>query len=151
MNILLAVDGSEFSDAAIQNLILTRPTDAQVRVIHVIEPFPVIESWVYTPDWDKMLEEQRKDAEAFVAEAAQQLREAKFTVTTSLEQGNPQAVIIDTAAKWPADLIVMGSHGRRGLERFLLGSVSDGIARHAPCSVLIVRKRSPAQVAGAAP
>jgi nucleotide-binding universal stress UspA family protein len=141
MNILAAVDGSEFSDAAIQNLILTRPTDAQVRIIHVIEPFPVIESWVYTPDWNKMLEEQRKDAEAFVAQAARTLREAKFSVTTSIEHGNPQSVIVDTAAKWPADLIVMGSHGRRGLERFLMGSVSDGVARHAPCSVLIVRKR----------
>jgi nucleotide-binding universal stress UspA family protein len=144
MNILVAVDGSEFSDAAIQDLILTRPTDAQVRVIHVIEPFPVIETWVYTPDWDKMLAEQRKDAEAFVAEAAQTLREAKFKVTTSIEQGTPQSVIVDEAAKWPADLIVMGSHGRKGLERFLLGSVSEGIARHAPCSVLIVRKRPPA-------
>lgn len=141
MNILVAVDGSEFSDAAVQNLIRTRPADAQVRVLHVIEPFPVVESWVYTPDWNKMLDEQRKDAEAFVAEAAQTLRDAKFTVTTSIESGNAQSVIIDTAAKWPADLIVMGSHGRRGLERFLMGSVSAGVARHAPCSVLIVRKR----------
>lgn len=141
MNILVAVDGSEFSDAAVQSLVLTRPADAQVKIIHVIEPFPVIETWVYTPDWDKMLEEQRKDAEAFVAEAAQTLRDAKFAVTTSIEQGTPQSVIIDVAAKWPADLIVMGSHGRRGLERFLMGSVSDGVARHALCSVLIVRKR----------
>jgi nucleotide-binding universal stress UspA family protein len=141
MNILVAVDGSEFSDAAIQSLIATRPTEAQVRVIHVIEPFPVIETWVYTPDWDKMLEEQRKDAEAFVAEAAQTLREAKFAVTTSVEQGTPQSVIVDMAAKWPADLIVIGSHGRKGLERFLLGSVSEGVARHAACSVMIVRKR----------
>jgi nucleotide-binding universal stress UspA family protein len=141
MNILVAVDGSEFSDAAVQNLIRTRPADAQVRVLHVIEPFPVIESWVYTPDWNKMLDEQRKDAEAFVAQAAQDLRDAKFAVTTSIESGNAQSVIIDTAAKWPADLIVLGSHGRRGLERFLMGSVSDGVARHAPCSVLIVRKQ----------
>ena len=144
MNILLAVDGSEFSDAAIQRLIRTRPADAQVRIIHVIEPFPVIESWVYTPDWNKMLDEQRKEAEAFVAEAAQTLRNANFPVTTSIESGNAQAMIIDTATKWPADLIVMGSHGRRGLERFLMGSVSDGVARHAPCSVLIARKRSAA-------
>jgi nucleotide-binding universal stress UspA family protein len=141
MNILLAVDGSEFSDAAIQNLVRTRPTDAQIRVIHVIEPFPVIESWVYTPDWNKMLDEQRKEAEAFVAEAAQTLRQANFSVTTAIESGNPQSVLVDTATKWPADLIVMGSHGRRGLERFLMGSVSEGVARHAPCSVLIVRKQ----------
>jgi nucleotide-binding universal stress UspA family protein len=141
MNVLLAVDGSEFSDAAIQSLIRTRPADAQIRVIHVIEPFPVVESWVYTPDWNKMLDEQRKEAEAFVTEAAETLRNANFPATTAIESGNAQSVIIDTAMKWPADLIVMGSHGRRGVERFLMGSVSDGVARHAPCSVLIVRKR----------
>jgi nucleotide-binding universal stress UspA family protein len=48
-------------------------------------------------------------------------------------------VILDTAAKWHADLIVIGSHGRKGLDRFLLGSVSEAVARHAPCSVQIVR------------
>ena len=141
MNILAPIDGSECSQAAIQELIQTRSPGAQVRVMHVLEPFPVIEGWVYTPEWDRMLEEQRKDAEEFVARAAQTLRDANFTVTTSIETGNPKSLILDAAAKWPADLIVIGSHGRRGLDRFLLGSVSEGVARHAPCSVLIVRKR----------
>jgi nucleotide-binding universal stress UspA family protein len=144
MNILVPIDGSECSEAAIQELIQTRAPNAQVRVMHVLEPFPVIEGWVYTPEWDSMMEEQRKDAEEFVARAAQTLRDAKFTVTTSVETGNPKSLILDAAAKWPADLIVIGSHGRKGLDRFLLGSVSEGVARHAPCSVLIVRKRRPA-------
>jgi nucleotide-binding universal stress UspA family protein len=47
--------------------------------------------------------------------------------------------IVDRAAEWHADLIVLGSHGRHGLDRFLIGSVSEYVARHAPCSVEIVR------------
>jgi len=56
-----------------------------------------------------------------------------------LESGIPKVVIIDDAKKWGADLIVVGSHGRTGLDRFLLGSVSEAVARHAACSVEIVR------------
>ncbi len=141
MNILLPIDGSECSEAAIQQLIQMRVPDAQVRLMHALEPFPVIEGWVYTPEWNGMLEEQRKDAEEFLARAAQTLRDAKFAVTTSLEIGNPKSLILDEAAKWPADLVVIGSHGRKGLDRFLLGSVAEGVARHAPCSVWIVRRR----------
>jgi nucleotide-binding universal stress UspA family protein len=50
-------------------------------------------------------------------------------------------VILDDAEKWPADLIVLGSHGLKGLNRFLLGSVSDAVSRHAACSVQVVRVR----------
>jgi nucleotide-binding universal stress UspA family protein len=50
--------------------------------------------------------------------------------------------IIDHAAEWHADLIVAGSHGWEGLNRFLLGSVSESVVRHAPCSVEVVRTRS---------
>jgi nucleotide-binding universal stress UspA family protein len=53
--------------------------------------------------------------------------------------GGPRSVIIDEADKWGADLIVVGSHGHRGFERFLLGSVSEGVARHAHCSVEVIR------------
>jgi len=56
-----------------------------------------------------------------------------------MEEGNQKSVIVDLAAKWPADLVVIGSHGRRGVERFLLGSVSEAVVRHAPCSVQVVR------------
>ncbi len=48
--------------------------------------------------------------------------------------------IIDTAQDWRADLIVVGSHGRRGLSRFLLGSVSQAVVAHAPCSVAVIRR-----------
>jgi nucleotide-binding universal stress UspA family protein len=51
----------------------------------------------------------------------------------------PKSIIMDEAEKWGADLIVVGSHGHRGIERFLLGSVSEGVALHAKCSVEVIR------------
>ena len=143
MKILLAVDDSEFSEAVIQALIAQAPPKtSEVRMLHVIEPLPAIyggSEWGYVMDWQAVTREQRKQAEALMARAAQTLRDAGFQITTAIEEGVPKAVILDAAAKWPADLIMIGSHGRRAVERFLLGSVSEAVARHAPCSVQIVR------------
>jgi nucleotide-binding universal stress UspA family protein len=92
-------------------------------------------------DWQKILEDQRKEAKGVVAQAAKTLADAGFAVTTAIEEGVAKSVIVDAACRWPADLVVVGSHGRTGLARFLLGSVSEGVARYSPCSVLIVRTR----------
>jgi nucleotide-binding universal stress UspA family protein len=59
--------------------------------------------------------------------------------TADVEPGNPKSAIIDAANKWHADLIVLGSHGRSAVQRFLMGSVSEAVVRHAHCSVEIVR------------
>ena len=142
MNILIAVDGSASSEAAIREVIQGRPRDAQIRVMHAIEPLPAIEGWAYAVDWPNVAQDQRKEAEAFVSQGAALLRDAGFSVTTAIEDGFAKSIIIEAAGQWPADLVVVGSHGRKGLARFLLGSVSEGVARHAPCSVLIVRKRA---------
>jgi nucleotide-binding universal stress UspA family protein len=143
MNILLAVDDSKFSEAATEALIAQGPSKGtEVRVLHVIEPLPAAYSggeWGYIVDWQRVGQEQRKQAEILMTRAAKTLRDAGFKVTTAIEEGSAKSIIIDTAGKWPADLIVLGSHGRKGLNRFLLGSVSEGVARHAPCSVMIVR------------
>jgi nucleotide-binding universal stress UspA family protein len=142
MNILLGVDGSAFSAAAIEEIIRTRPREAKIHVMNIVEPLPVVESWAYAVDWQKLLENQRKEAEGIVAEAAKPLRDAGFTVTTAIEEGEAKSLLVEKASKWPADLVVLGSHGRKGLARFLLGSVSESVSRFAPCSVLIVRKRA---------
>jgi hypothetical protein len=84
-------------------------------------------------------EEQRAEAESLVAGTAKILRDAGFQATTAIEQGSAKSVIIDSATQWPAELIVVGSHGRKGIDRFLMGSVAEGVARHAPCSVQVVR------------
>jgi len=82
---------------------------------------------------------RRRDAAALVESAAEQLRSAGFTTAASIREGDAPRVIVDCAKEIGADLIVLGSHGRKGFDRLLLGSVSDSVARHAPCSVQIVR------------
>ena len=61
------------------------------------------------------------------------------TVETLMPTGDPRELILDTAKEWPADLIVLGSHGLGGFDRFLMGSVSESVAVHAHCSVEVVR------------
>jgi nucleotide-binding universal stress UspA family protein len=82
---------------------------------------------------------ESKQAEILVTKVAEVLRSKGLKVTAAVEHGDPRSKIIDTAKEWHADLIVLGSHGRKGLDRFLMGSVSEAVARHAPCSVQIVR------------
>lgn len=144
MKVLLAIDDSQFSEAATQILAAQfRPQDTEVRVLHVMEPIilslPPQMAQGYTPEMSEIRQDQLKKARELVAQAAQALRAAGFRVDTAVKEGDIRAWIVDTAAEWPADLIVLGSHGRKGLERFLLGSVSEAVARHAPCSVEIVR------------
>jgi nucleotide-binding universal stress UspA family protein len=143
MKVLLAIDESKYSDAATQALMAQfSPKETEVRILHVIESLPAQYAggeWGYVVDWQRLTQDQREQAEALMTAAAKTLRDAGFKLTTAIQDGNARSIIVDTAAKWPADLIVLGSHGRQGLDRFLLGSVSETVARHAPCSVLIVR------------
>jgi nucleotide-binding universal stress UspA family protein len=142
MKILVAIDDSQYSEAAIRQLIAQAPPrDIQVRVLHVIEApsFPDGQAWGYAVPVREVGQEQREEAERLVARAAQKLRDVGFSVVTGVEVGDPKVVIIDSASQWAADLIMLGSHGRRGLDRFLMGSVSEAVARHAPCSVQITR------------
>ncbi len=143
MKILVAIDGSKFSEATMQAVANRTPTkDTEVSVLHVVEPLSVVvgdETRVYSPNIEEVRHAQLKRAETLVAGAADLLRAAGFKVTTLVEEGDPVTKIIDRAAEWGADLIVLGSHGLKGFERLLLGSVSEGVARHAPCTVEIVR------------
>jgi nucleotide-binding universal stress UspA family protein len=145
MKILLAIDGSRFSEAAVQELItLVSPLQVEVRLLHIIEFWPV---YVHTSAWDSEMshvrQKKREEAEKLLARTAQQLRDAGFNVTTVAREGDPKVDVIDAANEWHADLIMLGSHGRKGLDRFLMGSVSEAVALHAPCSVQIVRTSRP--------
>ena len=144
MKILLAIDDSQFSEAALQ-MVLTRyrHEGTEVRVLHVVEPIalavPPFMVEGYAPQLDEVRQEQLKQAQELVAQAAEKLLAAGFLADTAVVEGNARGEIVDLAAEWHADLIVVGSHGRKGLDRFLLGTVSDFVARHALCSVEIVR------------
>jgi len=143
MRILLAIDDSKFSEAAVEAVIeQARPHGIEVRILHVVEPPPLLvgrELGGYEPALQDALEFQKQHAEALVAKTAELLRVRGLKATAALEVGDPKSKILDAAEEWHADLIVLGSHGRKGLNRFLMGGVSEAVARHACCSVEIVR------------
>ena len=140
--VLLAIDESKFSEAASQMLIEQVRPETEVQVLHVVEPMPLLaarERGGYDPAVEAPWDAQTEQATALVNSIAASLRLKRVNVATEFARGNPKSEILDAAEKWKADLIVLGSHGRTGLERFLLGSVSEAVARHAHCSVEIVR------------
>lgn len=154
MKILLPVDGSDCSNAAV-NEVANRPwpVGSEVRVLSAVElPFvPTTETWALPDSYYSQLEEAgREQARKAIDSAVEKLRssaagrDVALEITTQIVDGSARDVILSEAEKWRADLIVLGSHGRRGLQRFLLGSVSNAVATHAPCSVEIVRCRQAA-------
>ena len=144
MKTLLAVDGSEFSEAAVHTLLSQfRPDGAQILVLRLVEPriyslAPQMSAG-YAPEQDEIMKEESARAKEDVQQVGQRLRAAHFDVETRVAQGEARIGILDVAAQWRPDLILLGSHGRRGLRRFLLGSVAEFVSRHADCSVEIVR------------
>jgi nucleotide-binding universal stress UspA family protein len=145
LKILLAIDGSRFSEDATQAVIRQiRPEQAAVCVLHIVEPLLLIPEFRSgNLEALKASKKQlRSHGEDVMARAEQLLCKAGFKVHTKIREGDHRAEIIDEAAEWGADLIVLGSHGRKGLNRFLLGSVAEFVARHADCSVEIVRTSS---------
>jgi nucleotide-binding universal stress UspA family protein len=114
-------------------------------VFHVIEPFDSGLSAEVRPPYPMKFEgfekKRLKWGRSLVARGAATVREAGFTADAIVARGNVRKRVVDEARKWRADLIVVGSRGRTRIGRLLLGSVSEYVARHAPCSVQIVRGR----------
>jgi nucleotide-binding universal stress UspA family protein len=150
MRILLATDGSDSSDRAARS-IAERPWPAgtEVRVLNVVElTLPTTRALLEPPFVDAALMETlrgeaMKKSQAAVDSARQTLSAAGLEVSDSISVllTGPKTLILEEAQAWAADLIVLGSHGRRGVDRFLLGSVSEGVALHASCSVEVIRNR----------
>jgi nucleotide-binding universal stress UspA family protein len=136
MRVLLATDGSEFSEAAMRAIIgHYDPKGTELKVLNVVDlalPIPTLYA-------EEFRAESLKEAQHLVHEAERRFAKAGYRVQTEVEEGDPKQKIVEDATRWQADMIVMGSHGRTGMDRLLIGSVSDAVARHAPCSVEIVR------------
>ncbi len=155
MNVLLPVDEAPCSDAALDVLLRQfHPADTHVRVLHVVEaPMTVPETLAFAEavaaaDVAIATEDElRRRAKSIAERAVLRLRAAGFTAAADVRDGRAAEEIVTSAIRWPADVIVLGSHGRHGLERVLVGSVAEHVLRHAPCTVQIVR---PSLVAGAA-
>ena len=149
MKILIATDGSEFSREAVEKAcqLIAAPADTEIKIVGVYQPVIPIDAFPQSFEYSERLEQKEiADAESFVASAAafvkENFPESGVKVETEIAAGAPDQAILEIAAAWKPNLIVVGSHGRGFWGRLTHGSISDSIIHHAPCSVLVVRKTS---------
>lgn len=150
MKILLATDDSDCSVGAAHS-VANRPwPDGTVFRVLSVEELALPDGQMASSSLasiypqsllEELISHARDRAESAVKTATQILERAgkKVEAARKLPLGEPRALILDSAEAWGADLIVVASHGRRGLDRFLMGSVSEAVATYAPCSVEVIR------------
>lgn len=145
-NILVPIDGSRLSEKAAKEAVgLAKATGAKLTLFHCVADFPapvyaesaILASQVTAGEFRK---EAVKHAEQVLAKAAKKLEGTGLVVdTTHAVSDMPWDAIVSAAAKKKCDLIVMASHGRRGLSGFLLGSETQKVLTHSKVPVLVVR------------
>ncbi|MHB8414972.1 MAG: universal stress protein [Acidiferrobacteraceae bacterium] len=141
-HILVAIDGSDTSALALQEAIkLAKEQQARLRLVHVIDEFPFATPDTGWVDDVRLGEVLLKAGQTILDEAREMAQKAGLEVETALPQNLSQriaTVIVDEAKRWTADLIVVGTHGRHGIEHWVLGSVAEGVARAARMPVLLI-------------
>lgn len=143
MRIVLGVDASMFSEEAAQAIMRQfQPQDTEIQVLHVLQTTSISPPPEMAAGYAPELAGLTGTARELVERIARTLRAGGFKVNTVIKEGDARLAIIDSAVEWKADLIVVGSHGRSALQRLLLGSTADSVARTAHCSVEIVRIQS---------
>lgn len=145
MKVLLAIDGSPDSNAAIEEISRRPwPPDTEIRVLTAEPPVdPVLLQGASLTVFEEFDRQERAKAFERLDTAIQTIRRGApgLHVDYTLRAGRPKQVIVDEAEQWGADLIVLGAQGSGVLKRIFLGSVSLAVATAAPCSVEIVRRR----------
>ncbi len=141
MNVLIGVDDSSHSDAAVTYVIrATWPKAAKFIVLSAVAPIFTGPGEATSADAiTRLLKEQEGYHEELAKKAAARLREAGLTAEARMVVGDPRVALMDEARAGHANLIIVGSHGRTGIKKLLLGSVASHVVTHAPCSVLVVR------------
>ncbi|MFT3744810.1 MAG: universal stress protein [Pyrinomonadaceae bacterium] len=147
MKILIATDGSDFSrEAVLQSCQMVIDSNDEILIASCYEDaYPIsAEPFALSADYYQKMEDAMSELSMGFTEDAKASIEEKFvtqspSISTEVLRGSPEQRIVERAEEWGADLIVVGSHGR-GFWGRLLGSVSNGVVHHAPCTVLVVRK-----------
>ena len=144
--IMAATDGSELVRNAVDTAIeIAKLSEAKLYAVHVIElgEFLVTQHNPGDPEWKTSMKEQLikegKEATTYVENAG---RAANVKVESVILEGSPAGEIVDFAEKNDIDLIVMGTHGKSAIQRFLIGSVAENVVRHSKKAVLIVRRKT---------
>ena len=144
MKILIAVEDKQCAEAITAFMCGNRNWNDKVefRVMHVVEPLYIGAISGYQHDvLTSFIEERQRAGRSLVLSVGTELRQhyPSAEIQEDVVDGHAKQVLIETAKTWPADLIVVGSHGRSGLSQFLLGSVSMSVLSAAPCSVMAVK------------
>ena len=138
--ILVAIDGSYTSNLALQEAFkLAHETNAKLHLVHVIDVTPGVEGGFNPETLRRMVRDEGNELLKTIADLANQ---AGVDADTEMLEGIRRKfskAIANEARRWKADLIVMGTHGRIGIARLVLGSVAEGVLHAAPVPVLLVR------------
>lgn len=144
MKVLVATDGSTFSQDALGRLGDFLPAKTQEVLITTVIPNPNTGAigFVGPPyiDYGVLAEQLRQEAQAILERSAAVIKAQGYQTRGVYREGDPANEILELAQEEGVQLIVVGSHGRTGVRRFLLGSVSDRITTHANCSVLVIKQ-----------
>jgi nucleotide-binding universal stress UspA family protein len=141
--ILVPIDGSAPAESGLREAIrIATATRAKLVVLNVVNEFPLLMDPVALADYNSLLEALARAGEQLVAKAAKAAAEAGIeceSVVVDATSGQAATMIVEQAVNHRCDLIVMGTHGRRGLKRLALGSDAEVVVRHAPVPVLLVK------------
>ena len=147
-NVLIATDGSELALKALDHgMAMARAINAKVTVVTVSEPFQsfAVQDRIVTNSREQYKQQVAACAAEYLAAAKNAASVAGVTCdTVHVESPHPYQGIIDTATQKGCDLIVMASHGRRGISAIVLGSETVKVLTHSAVPVLVVRPSSPA-------
>lgn len=147
MKLLLATDGTAQSTAAVEMIknIRIREGD-ELKIVTVIDmaiPMAFDAYAGYLPNTDEIERVARENADKILEETRTSIEDCigdeRISISSEILIGSPESRIVEVSEDYGADVIVVGSHGYSRWERMLLGSVSNSVVHHAPCSVLVVR------------
>ncbi len=143
--ILFATDFSTASRRAfITALALAKATDAETTILSVIRPIEAAVPEVYldAATIERLEQQAMRRATRALQELSVRAKRARVSVATLLRAGDPVREVIQAAKAQRADLLVVGTHGRRGLSKLALGSVAERLIAQAPCPVVVIRGSS---------
>lgn len=139
--VLVPVDGSEVAESIVPFILqIAGPLDIDVILLRVNRPIPpsVVEGSRYVDVED--VKARREEAEAYLGRLGAEMRSSGVRVHTRVRRGQPVDEILGAVRDEAADLIAMTTHGRTGPARLLWGSVAEGVLRHAPVPVFLLRQ-----------
>jgi nucleotide-binding universal stress UspA family protein len=140
--ILVATDFSKTSAKAVTGAIdLAKANRARLVILHAYVPFvPLVpEQYLEAGAWDSIDTESRRWAERQLAMLADRAKKSGVRASSMMVTGDPSSQIVRVARSQRSDLIMVGTHGRRGFSRFFLGSVAERVIATAGCPVMTIR------------